>query len=135
MMLEGMKILSFVHGLYGGSASQILADLGAEVVRVEWDMTGRIRPGSVLDGENGLFFQMTGRNQKSISFNPQSPEGIDILHRLLQDYDIVLDNSPPGLLAGGASNMMNCSGLTNSLYGASVRRMAADAARVRMMNC
>ena len=40
MMLEGMKILSFVHGLYGGSASQILADLGAEVVRVEWDMTG-----------------------------------------------------------------------------------------------
>lgn len=35
MMLEGMKILSFVHGLYGGSASQILADLGAEVVRVE----------------------------------------------------------------------------------------------------
>ena len=98
MMLEGMKILSFVHGLYGGSASQILADLGAEVVRVDWDMTGRIRPGSVLDGENGLFFQMTGRNQKSISFNPQSPEGIDILHRLLQDYDIVLDNSPPGLL-------------------------------------
>lgn len=39
MMLEGMKILSFVHGLYGGSASQILADLGAEVVRVEGDMT------------------------------------------------------------------------------------------------
>ena len=65
-----MKILSFVHGLYGGSASQILADLGAEVVRGEWDMTGR--------------------NQKSISFNPQSPEGIDILHRLLQDYDICL---------------------------------------------
>ena len=122
MMLEGMKILSFVHGLYGGSASQILADLGAEVVRVEWDMTGRIRPGSVLDGENGLFFQMTGRNQKSISFNPQSPEGIDILHLL-------------DCWRGGASNMMNCSGLTNSLYGASVRRMAADAARVRMMNC
>ncbi len=47
MMLEGMKILSFVHGLYGGSASQILADLGAEVVRVEWDMTGRIRPQTV----------------------------------------------------------------------------------------
>ena len=92
-------------------------------MRVEWDMTGRIRPGSVLDGENGLFFQMTGRNQKSISFNPQSPEGIDILHRLLQDYDIVLDNSPPGLLEGWASNMMNCSGLTNSLYGASVQRM------------
>ena len=31
MMLEGMKILSFVHGLYGGSASQILADLGARL--------------------------------------------------------------------------------------------------------
>ena len=56
MMLEGMKILSFVHGLYGGSASQILADLGAEVVRVEWDMTGRIRPGSVLDwGKRSVF--------------------------------------------------------------------------------
>ncbi|MFQ7877387.1 CoA transferase [Enterocloster sp.] len=55
MMLEGMKILSFVHGLYGGSASQILADLGAEVVRVEWDMTGRIRPGSVLDGKTVCF--------------------------------------------------------------------------------
>ena len=54
MMLEGMKILSFVHGLYGGSASQILADLGAEVVRVEWDMTGRIRPGSVLDGQRSF---------------------------------------------------------------------------------
>ena len=126
MMLEGMKILSFVHGLYGGSASQILADLGAEVVRVEWDMTGRIRPGSVLDGENGLFFQMTGRNQKSISFNPQSPEGIDILYWII----LLLD-----CWRGGASNMMNCSGLTNSLYGASVQRMAADAARIRMMNC
>ena len=134
MMLEGMKILSFVHGLYGGSASQILADLGAEVVRVEWDMTGRIRPGSVLDGENGLFFQMTGRNQKSISFNPQSPALIyyTACCRTMILYWIIL------LLdcwRGGASNMMNCSGLTNSLYGASVRRMAADAARVRMMNC
>lgn len=98
MMLEGMKVLSFVHGLYGGSASQMLADLGAEVVRVEWDKAGRRRPGSVLD-ENGLFFQLTGRNQKSISFNPGTPKGFDILLRLLPDYDIVLDNGPPGLPA------------------------------------
>ncbi|MGI5966315.1 MAG: CoA transferase, partial [Anaerotruncus rubiinfantis] len=45
-MLEGMKVLSFVHGLYGCGASQILADLGADVVRVEWDPENRGRPGS-----------------------------------------------------------------------------------------
>ena len=62
-MLEGMKILSFVQGLAGCSASQILGDLGAEVVRVEWDQENRNQQGFVFDDENkDLFFRLTGRN-------------------------------------------------------------------------
>ena len=97
-MLEGMKILSFVHGLYGCSASQMLADLGAEVVRIEWDMSGRRRPGSDLDDGDDWFFRLTGRNQKSVALNPGSEEGREVLRRLLETYDIVLENCPGGML-------------------------------------
>ena len=100
-MLEGMKVLSFVHGLYGCGASQILADLGADVVRVEWDTENRGRPGSDYrkNGE-GIFFLLTGRNQKSFAADLSRPGGRAAVVRLLEEYDTVIENCPPGFLAG-----------------------------------
>lgn len=100
-MLEGMHILSFVHGLYGGSASQTLADLGADVVRIEQKLEDRSRKGTMLDqqGEN-LFWQLTGRNQKSAAIRLDSPEGLEAIRRLMKKYDIVIENGPVGYLKG-----------------------------------
>ena len=91
-MLEGMKILSFVQGLAGCSASQILGDLGAEVVRVEWDQENRNQQGFVFDDENkDLFFRLTGRNQKSAVIDIRTGAGRQIIRGLLEEYNIVLE--------------------------------------------
>ncbi|MCI9604229.1 MAG: CoA transferase [Ruminococcus sp.] len=91
-MLEGMKILSFVQGLAGCSASQILGDLGAEVVRVEWDQEKRKQQGFVFDDENkDLFFRLTGRNQKSAVIDIRTGAGLQIIRGLLEEYNIVLE--------------------------------------------
>ena len=92
-MLEGMKILSFVQGLAGAVASQMLGDLGAEVVRIEWDRKNRNKKGYVFDSDDReLFFQITGRNQKSAVVDIFSEKGRKIVESLLGEYDIVLEN-------------------------------------------
>ena len=92
-MLEGMKILSFVQRLAGAAASQMLGDLGAEVVRIEWDRKNRNQKGYVFDSDDReLFFQITGRNQKSAVIDIFSEKGRNTVKALLEEYDIVLEN-------------------------------------------
>lgn len=100
-MLEGVKVLSFTHYLQGPSAAQILADLGAEVVKVESPKGAYERSWSgcnTYPGGVSMFFLLGNRNQTSIAVNLKSKEGIGIIHKLLKEYDVVIENFRAGVM-------------------------------------
>ena len=100
-MLEGIKILSFTHYLQGPSATQILADLGADVIKIETTRGGYERHWSgaeaYLNGES-VFFLLAGRNQRSLSIDLRTEEGKEVIRRMLPEVDVVIENFKPGAM-------------------------------------
>ena len=100
-MLEGIKILSFTHFLQGPSAVQMLADLGADVVKVEpptgaWERTWT-GSDAYLDGVS-VFFLLGNRNQRSITLDLRNGEARKIVHRLVGEADVLVENYRPGVM-------------------------------------
>lgn len=100
-MLEGTKVLSFTHYMQGPSAAQILADLGANVVKVEAPKGAFERSWSGCDtypGGVSMFFLLANRNQTAISINLKSEEGRKIIYQLIEEYDVVIENFRAGVM-------------------------------------
>lgn len=100
-MLQGVKVLSFTHYLQGPSAAQILADLGADVVKVESTKGAYERSWSGCNTyKNGVsvFFLLGNRNQRAIAVDLKSGEGKQIIYRLVKEYDVILENFRPGVM-------------------------------------
>ncbi len=98
--LSALKILDFSGLLPGPYASMILADLGAEVLRVESltrpDLVREIHP---LDGNGeSAAHGFLNRSKRAIALDLKKPEAIAVIHRLLQDYDVVLEQFRPGVM-------------------------------------
>ena len=100
-MLNGVNVLSFTHFLQGPSAVQILADLGADVIKIEPPKGAWERHWSgaeaFLNGES-VFFLLSGRNQRSLSVDLRSEEGKEIIWRLVQQADVIVENYRPGAM-------------------------------------
>jgi len=100
-LLNGVRILDLTRLLPGGYASQLLADLGAEVLKVEdpWqgDYLRWMKPDLPGTKESALFWSLN-RNKKSLKLNLKSTEGREALLRLLAKYDIVLEGFRPGVM-------------------------------------
>ena len=100
--LEGVVVLDLTHVLAGPYGTQILGDLGAEVIKIErpglGDQTRRIPPHFV--GEAGLsaYFLAINRNKKSLTLDLKSPEGKEIFLRLVELADVVVNNFTPGTM-------------------------------------
>ncbi|MGE3992182.1 CaiB/BaiF CoA transferase family protein [Pseudorhodoplanes sp.] len=93
--LAGLRVLDFGHTVMGPCAGVILADLGADVVKIEpvdGDPTRR------LPGFAAGFFATYNRNKRSIAIDLKRPEGRAVVHRLVADADIVLENFGPGTI-------------------------------------
>ncbi|MCX6021339.1 MAG: CoA transferase [Chloroflexi bacterium] len=93
--LAGVRVVDFSWVVAGPQATRILADFGADVIRVEYE--GRldsIRSGvPVVPGPDGSgFFNNLNRNKRSITLNVIHPRGMELLHRLLKVADIVVEN-------------------------------------------
>lgn len=100
-MLEGIKVLSFTHFLQGPSAVQMLADVGADVIKVEPARGAWERHWSGLDafvGDVSLFFMLANRNQRSIALDLRQPKGQEIARRLITEADVLVENYRPGVL-------------------------------------
>lgn len=95
-MLEDLKVLDFSRFGAGPYSTALLADLGAEVIRVEDPDGGVDRTFGAIDplGES-LVYKATGRNKKGITLNLGSPQADELLRALLQKYDIAVHNIPP----------------------------------------
>jgi crotonobetainyl-CoA:carnitine CoA-transferase CaiB-like acyl-CoA transferase len=100
-MLEGIKILSFTHFLQGPSAVQFLADMGAEVIKVESPKGAYERHWSGLNSflnEVSVFYLMAGRNQRSLSIDIRTAEGKEIILNMIKEADVIVENFRPGVM-------------------------------------
>ena len=91
--LEGIKILDFTQTHAGSLGTMQLADFGAEVIKVERPGVGDLARywAPFKDGESG-YFAYLNRNKKSISINGFTPEGKEIIYKMVKDVDIVCNN-------------------------------------------
>jgi crotonobetainyl-CoA:carnitine CoA-transferase CaiB-like acyl-CoA transferase len=93
--LTGIRVLDFGHTIMGPCAGLLLADLGADVIKVEQvegDATRR------LPGFAAGFFATFGRNKRSVAVDLKKPEGKAVVHRLVKSADVLLENYGPGTM-------------------------------------
>jgi crotonobetainyl-CoA:carnitine CoA-transferase CaiB-like acyl-CoA transferase len=93
--LSGIRVVEFTHMVMGPTCGMILADLGAEVIKVEPPGGDKTRN---LPGLGIGFFRSFNRNKKSVVLDIQSPEGLDKAKALSATADVVLENFRPGLM-------------------------------------
>ncbi len=102
MLLDGIKIVSFCHFLQGPAAAQYLADMGADVVKVEPTGGAHERHWSganvYVDDVSG-FFLCANRNKRSIALDLKTDEGREVARRLVAGADVVMENFRPGVFA------------------------------------
>ncbi|WP_205704896.1 CaiB/BaiF CoA transferase family protein [Kineococcus indalonis] len=100
--LTGMRVLDLTQVMAGPFCTMVLADLGADVVKVEnpdagdqtrrsWGRSGR--------GEDSRAFLALNRNKRSVALDLKSPEGLAEFHRLVATADVVVENWRPGVAA------------------------------------
>jgi crotonobetainyl-CoA:carnitine CoA-transferase CaiB-like acyl-CoA transferase len=94
--LQGLRVVEFTHMVMGPTCGMVLADLGAEVIKVEPVDGDRTRH---LLGAGSGFFPMFNRNKKSIAIDLHSPEGAAVARRLCASADVVAENFKPGTMA------------------------------------
>jgi len=95
----GIRVVEFTHMVMGPTCGMVLADLGAEVIKVE--PIGHGREGDAtrkLIGSGAGFFPLFNRNKKSLALDLQSPEGKEAVLKLIATADIVSENFKPGTM-------------------------------------
>ncbi len=93
--LEGIRVVEFVHMVMGPTCGLVLADLGAEVIKVEpveGDNTRR------LTGSGAGLFPALNRNKKSLAIDIRDPAGRDAVLKLVAGADVVTENFRPGAM-------------------------------------
>jgi formyl-CoA transferase len=98
--LDGVRILDFTHVQSGPTCTQLLAYMGADVIKVERPGVGDITRGQLRDvkGADSLYFTMLNGNKRSITIDSKHPKGKEILDRLIKHCDVLVENFAPGAL-------------------------------------
>ena len=99
--LAGIRVLEFSHAVMGPTAGLIMAEMGADVIKIEPAPGGD--PTRRLGGFAAGFFAALNRNKKSIAIDLKQPEGQAALHKIAAGADIVLENYAPGTM-----DRLNC---------------------------
>jgi formyl-CoA transferase len=96
--LEGLRIVEFGHFIAAPFATRVLADMGAEVVKVEPPDGDPVRSwGAQIDGRS-LWWSVHGRNKRCVTLNLKAPEALEIALGLVARADAVVENFRPGLM-------------------------------------
>ncbi|MEZ5665088.1 MAG: CaiB/BaiF CoA-transferase family protein [Burkholderiaceae bacterium] len=93
--LAGIRVVEFTHMVMGPTCGMLLADLGAEVIKVEPPSGDRTRH---LLGVGAGFYPMFNRNKKSLVLDLQTAEGLEAAHRLIATADVVSENFKAGTM-------------------------------------
>jgi len=93
--LAGIRVLEFCHTIMGPAAGLLLADLGADVIKIEPAEGDRTRR---LAGFAAGFFHSFNRNKRSLAIDIKSADGLALIQRLARRADVVLENFAPGTM-------------------------------------
>lgn len=94
--LAGVRVLEFTQAVLGPTAGMVLADMGAEVIRVEPTPAGD--PTRYLRGFGMGYYPYFNRNKKSIVVDVKDPRGLEAVERLLEKSDVLIENFAPGTM-------------------------------------
>lgn len=93
--LKGLRVLEFTHAVLGPACGMLLSEMGAEVIHIEpphGDSTRRLK------GFGMGYFPYFNRGKKSIAVDLKTPEGLEIIHKLLETADVLVENFGPGTM-------------------------------------
>src|SRR5689334_4578573 len=98
--LDGVRILDFTHVQSGPTCTQLLAWMGADVIKVEKAGEGDATRSQLRDipDVDSLYFTMLNHNKRSITINTKDPKGKEVLVRLIKHCDVLVENFAPGAL-------------------------------------
>lgn len=98
-VLDGIKVLDFTHVLAGPSCTRLMVETGAEVIKVEAAPGGDMVRGmpALKDGRSGYYIQQN-RGKKSICLDLRDPRAQEVIHKLVADVDVVVENFTPGVM-------------------------------------
>jgi crotonobetainyl-CoA:carnitine CoA-transferase CaiB-like acyl-CoA transferase len=98
-LLEGIRIVDLTRLLPGPVCTMYLADMGAEVIKIEDTVSGDYTRWDVPKvKENSAYFLLLNRNKKSMRLNLKVPEGIEVFCRLVRQADVIVEQFRPGVV-------------------------------------
>lgn len=126
MSLKGIKVIDLTRIIAGPFCTQLLADLGADVIKIETLNGDPLR----AQGEkvNGFSWYFAGynRNKKSVALDLRNPKGMEALKRILVDADVIVENFRPGVLDNMGLTKQVLSELSPNLIVCSISGFGAD---------
>jgi crotonobetainyl-CoA:carnitine CoA-transferase CaiB-like acyl-CoA transferase len=99
--LSGVRVIDFTQVMLGPSATQVLADYGADVIKIERPGAGDLSRSSVADDPDGLdnpVFRSLNRNKRSIALDLRGQDGKAVVYDLVRDADVVVNNFRAGVM-------------------------------------
>jgi crotonobetainyl-CoA:carnitine CoA-transferase CaiB-like acyl-CoA transferase len=121
--LDGIRVVDFSHFIAGPFATMMLADMGAEVIKIEAPGRGDdLRRYPPVDPrlKHGAPFLWTNRNKRSIAIDLKSPEGVEVARDLIRTADIVVENFSAGVMNRFGLDYENCRKIRPSIVYCSV---------------
>src|SRR5215471_6655122 len=98
-ILSGIKVLDITQVIAGPSATHLLAEMGAEVIKIELGPTGDRYRFFIQAKDRGTAFVRLNRGKKSLCMNFRKPEARQIVCDLLPRFDVLVENFAPGVIA------------------------------------
>lgn len=98
--LAGIKIIDFTHVQAGPACTQLLAWFGADVIKVERPGSGDVTRSQLRDipDADALYFTMLNSNKRSLTLDTKTPQGKEVLEKMIKDSDVMVENFGPGAL-------------------------------------
>jgi crotonobetainyl-CoA:carnitine CoA-transferase CaiB-like acyl-CoA transferase len=127
--LEGIRVVDFSHFIAGPLATMILADMGAEVIKIEAPDRGddlRRYPPVNPDLKLGAPFLWTNRNKQSVAVDLKSTEGLEVVRELIATADVVVENFSTGVMQRLGLDYENCRKLSPEIIYCSVSAYGRD---------
>ncbi|MGD9603434.1 MAG: CaiB/BaiF CoA transferase family protein [Gammaproteobacteria bacterium] len=121
MILEGIRVLDFTQYLAGPTVTRLMAEMGAEIIKVEHAPTGDPSRGLpfMKNGRSGYFVQQN-RGKQSLCLDLSKPESKQILHDLVKEVDVLVENYGPGVMERRGLDWAGASKLNPRLVMASI---------------
>jgi crotonobetainyl-CoA:carnitine CoA-transferase CaiB-like acyl-CoA transferase len=98
-ILDGYRVIDFTQALAGPTVTRLMAEMGAEIVKVEIPPRGDFsRELPFLKEGRSAYYVQQNRGKKSLCLDPKTPEGLEIIKKLIPQMDVLVENFAPGVI-------------------------------------